>query len=245
MAVIHSVFWYLRFVVSLILLIPKMFKYKKLTTELPFDQYIDDVNYIVTKWASSHVKFSHAKFNVTGCENVPKDGSVLFVSNHQSDFDIAIFMCFIPRSKGYVAKVQLLQVPLLRTWMKYLGCIFLDRSDMRKSAKAINECIALLKNGYSMVIFPEGTRSKTGEMGEFKPGSFKLATKSKAPIVPVTIIGSRNIMEGNNYIIKPSEVTVIVHPAVYTDNLTKEEESALPNKIWNIINAPLKTEHRD
>lgn len=232
---IRSIYWYIRFALSLVFKIPAMLKYKNLSKKESPEQYIDAVNEIVKKWATAHVKRSGATFHITGCEHVPQDGPVLFVANHQSDFDIAVFMCFIPRSKGYVSKVQLLRVPLLRTWMMNLRCVFLDRDDMRKSAKAINECIAILKSGYPMVVFPEGTRSKTGETGEFKAGSFKLATKSKAPIVPVTIKGTRNIMEGNNYIIKPAEVTITVHPVVYTENLSKEEEAILPERIKAII----------
>src|SRR5699024_1808110 len=91
---------------------------------------------------------------------------------------------------GFIAKVELTKFPIVSQWMKEMKCIFMDRSDRRQSLQSIKEGINILKNGHSMVIFPEGTRSKSDAMGEFKAGSMTLATKSGVPIVPITISGS-------------------------------------------------------
>ena len=115
----------------------------------------------------------------------------------------------------------------------------MDRSSLKKSAAAIIEGVNILKNGYSLVIFPEGTRSKGGPMCEFKAGSFKLATKAKVPIVPVTINGSYKLMEANNNMIKPAEVDLYIHPMIETYNLTKEEEKQLHTVVENIIKSKL------
>ncbi len=161
---------------------------------------------------------------------------MLFVSNHQSDFDIAIFLAMLPEKKeGFVAKVELEKIPFLSAWMKRIHCIFLDRKDMKQSAKTILEGIKLLKSGHSMVVFPEGTRSKGEQIGEFKAGSFKLATKSKVPIVPVTIDGSYKIMEGSHYRICPAKVNVYVHKPIETVTIPKQEEGKLPEMVEKII----------
>ena len=116
---------------------------------------------------------------------------------------------------------------------------FMDRNDMKQSAQTIIDGIKQLKAGINMVIFPEGTRSKGAPVGEFKAGSFKLATKSKAPIVPVTIDGTYKVMEGNKNKIKPAEINLIIHEPIYTDKLTKEEIAELPEKVRSIIVADL------
>ncbi len=173
--------------------------------------------------------------NVYGKENIPKDRNVVFISNHQGDFDIAIFMALIPKEKGFVAKIELNKIPILRTWMKYIGCVFMDRKDLKQSLKTINKAIDFIKKGHSMVIFPEGTRSKCDKIGDFKPGSFKLAFKTNTPIVPVTIDGSYKLKEKNNGLIKPDTVNVYIHNPIFLENITNEEKESLPGKIKDII----------
>ena len=162
------------------------------------------------------------------------------MSNHQSFFDIPLLMSAIDVPKGFIAKKELESWPGISMWMKYIRCIFMDRENIRKSAESIVEGINTLKSGYSMVIFPEGTRSKGGPTHEFKSGSFKLATKSKVPIVPVTINGTYKLLEKNNYKIKAAEIEVIIHPIVDVKNLSKEELTALPQTIENTILSDLK-----
>ena len=115
----------------------------------------------------------------------------------------------------------------------------MDRGDIKQSAQIIIEGIKQLKNGINMVIFPEGTRSKTGELGEFKAGSFKLAIKSKRPLVPIMIDGTRNIMEANNYKIKAETVNLYIHKPIDTTELSKEDIAQLPEKVKAIINSEL------
>lgn len=236
---LRTIAWYTHFATSLIGTIPKLYKVKALDKKGKIDERNEYIHRTTSNWAMSQVKLSGAKVNIFGKENIPKNIPVLFVSNHQSNFDIALFMSYIDKSKGYVAKVEMNKVPLLRTWMKHMNCILMDRSSLRKSAEAIAEGIKLLKGGYSLVIFPEGTRSKSDKIGDFKAGSFKLATKSKVPIVPVTISGSYRLMEQNGNKIKPAEVNVYIHPMIETAGLTKEEADLLPSKVKGIIKSKL------
>lgn len=184
------------------------------------------------------IKLSDSTVNVHGLENIP-EGPVLFVSNHQSNMDIAIICGFIDKPKGFIAKKELKKLPLINKWITLAGSIYLDRENPRKSMEGILEGIKTLKNGHSLVVFPEGTRSRGDKMGEFKSGSFKLATKSKVPIVPLTIDGTYRVMEANKILIKPSNINFYVHKPIYTDKLSKEEITKLPETVEHIIRSKL------
>ena len=132
-----------------------------------------------------------------------------------------------------VAKKEIGNIPIVRGWMRLLRCVFLDRDNPRKAMEAMNQAMENLKKGYSVTIFPEGTRSKGSELdlGEFKAGAFRIATKTKSPIVPVAIHGSRDIMENNGGWMKPTHITIEILPSMSTAGLTREEIKQLPNQI--------------
>ena len=231
--------WYiLGYVGTLVAFIPKEKEAQKLLAE----GKIDEMNNIVclgTRTISQKlIKLSDSTVNVHGLENIP-EGPVLFVSNHQSNMDIAIICGFIDKPKGFIAKKELKKLPLINKWITLAGSIYLDRENPRKSMEGILEGIKTLKNGHSLVVFPEGTRSRGDKMGEFKSGSFKLATKSKVPIVPLTIDGTYWVMEANKILIKPSNINFYVHKPIYTDKLSKEEITKLPETVEHIIRSKL------
>ena len=123
------------------------------------------------------------KTTVIGKEKIPTDRPVLFVGNHRSMLDVVICLSVIPFPVGFISKIELEKIPLLRMQMRDINCLFLDRKDDRKALKVILRAIELVKGGQSMFIFPEGTRSK--EEGKFLPfhaGSFKIATKRLRPL---------------------------------------------------------------
>lgn len=231
--------WYiLGYVGTLVAFIPKEKEAQKLLAE----GKIDEMNNIVclgTRTISQKlIKLSDSTVNVHRLENIP-EGPVLFVSNHQSNMDIAIICGFIDKPKGFIAKKELKKLPLINKWITLAGSIYLDRENPRKSMEGILEGIKTLKNGHSLVVFPEGTRSRGDKMGEFKSGSFKLATKSKVPIVPLTIDGTYRVMEANKILIKPSNINFYVHKPIYTDKLSKEEIAKLPETVEHIIRSKL------
>lgn len=235
---IRTIRWYFKFVFLLIITSPAIKWTEHLLKKNKLKEFCEFTFKSTSNWAKNRIKDSGATVNVYGLENIP-DRNVVFISNHQGDFDIAIFMALIPKEKGFVAKMELKKVPILSTWMKYIGCVFMDRKDLRQSLNSINEAIDFVKKGHSMVIFPEGTRSKSDKMGSFKPGSFKLATKAKVPIVPVTIDGSYKLKERNKGMIKPDIVNVYVHKPIETENLTVEEKEKLPSMVKEIIQSKL------
>ena len=235
----RTIKWYLKFIFSLIIRATKIKKADKLLALGKEQEYNDFVLNLVSTWAKGRIKDSGATVNVHGLENLPKDKGILFVSNHQSNFDIILLLAHIPLPKGFIAKIELNKFPFINKWMTRINCLFMDRNDIKQSAKIIIEGINQLKSGINMVVFPEGTRSKTGKLGEFKSGSFKLAVKANKPIVPLTICGTMDIMEANNYVIKPSTVNLYIHPPIYTLELTKEEITTLPSKVKTIIEKDL------
>ena len=195
---------------------------------------------VAQQFAKSVFGFSGSTTEVIGLENIPKESAALFVSNHQGHLDYAVLLGYIDKPKGFIALHGAKNIPIVREWMMDIDCIFLDRDNIKQAMEAINRGVELLKSGWSMVIFPEGRRSKSNTMGPFKAGSFKLATKSKVPIIPVTLDGTYKIIEANNHFIVPSHVRVTIHPMIETANLKGEELKNLPARVHEIIASALK-----
>ena len=170
------------------------------------------LDWITRTWARQMVALAGGKVEVSGLENLPEHGGVLYVANHQGAFDIPLLTGFIPGVKGFVSKKENFRLPIVSVWMRLLGCIVIDRGDLRQSAAAIARGVRDLQAGRSLVIFPEGTRSKSDRLNRFKDGSFKLATRSGAAIVPLTIDGSYRLLEGNRNRIRPGLVRLRIHP---------------------------------
>jgi 1-acyl-sn-glycerol-3-phosphate acyltransferase len=218
---------------------PKLLFLRARKSKFSEEKYDELANGMARKFVLSQIKWSGSKFHITGMENVPQTGPVCYVANHQSFFDVGVFMGYLPYPKGFISKVELLKIPIIAQWMKELKCIFIDRDDIRKSAEAIMKGIELLKTCHSMVIFPEGTRSRGKAPQPLKGGSFKLPIRAKVPIVPVTIEGSYRACEGNNYWIKKADIYITVHPAIETAGLTQPEAQKIPEMVSNIVLSPL------
>ena len=185
------------------------------------------------KWAKFTLKIIGIDVSVSGVENVPNEPCV-FIGNHTSILDIPILMIAINKDLGFISKKEILDAPFLGYWLKAGKNVALDRSNPREGIKAINEGVENIKNGFSMVIFPEGTRSKTGEIGEFKKGSLKLATKSQCPIVPIYIEKASRCFEDERKF-KGAFIRVVIEKPVYTDKLNKEEEKSLAQELRSVI----------
>lgn len=237
---IRTIIWFIWFFLSLIISIPFLIRVKLLTKKGNIEKSNELTKKYITIWANSLLKLAGVKVNVHGIENLPKDRTVLFVGNHQGNFDIPIYICSIPTLFGFISKIEVEKIPLIIGWMNAMHCVFMDRSSVRKSSEAIIKGIKNLKAGHSIVIFPEGTRSKGDKMSEFKAGSFKLATKAKCPIVPITINGSYKIMEhGEGRWFKKGTVDFYIHPLVEVDGLSKEEQDQLPARVQAIVASKL------
>lgn len=170
------------------------------------------------------IKIAGVELTLIGEENIPQDQPVLYIGNHRSQFDILLTYTHCKGLTGFVAKSELEKIPLLRNWMRYLHCLFLDRTDIKKGLKTILTGIEKIKSGISICIFPEGTRSKDGKMLPFKEGSMKMATKTGCPIIPIAISNSAQIWEAHFPKMKPAHVVVEYGAPIYPKELSKEEQ---------------------
>jgi 1-acyl-sn-glycerol-3-phosphate acyltransferase len=184
---------------------------------------------ISSLWARWLCQFSGSPVEIIGLENILRDRAQIFVANHQSFFDIFALSGYLPVQIRWVAKASLFRIPFVGWSMKAAGYISVDRSNKKKAYQSFVATVEKVKQGYSVVIFPEGTRSEDGTIGPFKKGSHLLAVRAKAPMVPVTIIGTRNIIKKNSLVITPGPIRIVISPPVYTDspNNTKDGERIL------------------
>jgi 1-acyl-sn-glycerol-3-phosphate acyltransferase len=200
------------------------------------DDYLKKTSY---RWAQFTMKIIGIELDVQGRENIPKEQCV-FIGNHSSILDIIILLFTIDKKMGFIAKKEILKMPIIGYWLKKSKCVPLDRENPRAAIASINQAINNIKEGSSMVIFPEGTRNKEGKVGIFKKGSLKLATKSKVAIVPVSIDRASRAFEDTRQF-KPTKIKVVFGKPIETNNLSKEEETNLAENIRNIIVSNLGT----
>lgn len=171
------------------------------------------------------LRLAGVTYEVQGLENIPKDRAVLYVGNHRSYFDILIGYVTVPGLTGFVAKKEMLKIPLLSSWMFLVNCLFLDRVNIKEGLKTILEGIEKVKNGVSIWIFPEGTRNENEELSDlmvFHEGSLKIAEKSGCPVIPVAITGTAEIFEKHFPLVRPSHVVIRYGEPVYLKELPKE-----------------------
>lgn len=202
---------------------------------------------VIVCWAFRVVDFiAGIKLDVTGEENIPDDRAVLFVSNHRSIFDIIILYGYLGKRKkltGFVAKKETKNLPVIGWWMRLLHCRFLDRKDLRQGLKVILECVEEVKNGISIVIYPEGTRGKgedETELAPFKEGSLKIAVKSGAGIVPVAMSNTRAVFEEHLPWLKAADVKMIFGQPLEINDFSKDEQKHLGEIIRGRIAEMLK-----
>ena len=196
------------------------------------------IHFFSSKWANMVLKTTGSTIKIEGLEKIPNEKGLCFVGNHQSAIDILIVISVLPVTVGYIAKKQLLYYPFLNLWIVALRSAFIDRGNVKKALRSIEKGIEFIKKGNSMIIFPEGTRSKSDAMGIFKNGSLKLATRAGATIIPLTISGSWHAWE-ENLQISPADIMLTVHEAVPTKGISIEERKALGGRLSEIISSGL------
>ena len=179
-------------------------------------------------------------YEVTGEENIPEEGPFMIYSNHQSFADIPAILWLMKDHGqiGFVSKEEWRKYKVLYDAVTYTRSIFLSRDNPRDAIKAIGEAKELLGLGFNLAIFPEGTRSKGHQMGEFKPAAFKFAEKAKVPILPVTLDGGYHLFEETGSY-QPCHTKITVHPLVHIENLDKHEQKHVATEIEATIRSAL------
>ncbi|MBE6898844.1 MAG: 1-acyl-sn-glycerol-3-phosphate acyltransferase [Ruminococcaceae bacterium] len=232
---IRTVIWVVYFFAYLFFAQPMLWKVRKLRKEGKIEEHDRIVRTMVNNWALRLMKLAGATMEVTGKENIP-EGPVVFAANHQGYADIPLLLTQLDKPNPLIAKKELEKVPLLRDWMTELNCIFIDRDNARQAMDSLKKANELLSEGYSVCIFPEGTRSKGGEIKDFKGGTIRLATRAKVPIVPCCIEGTYNMLEANKgFKITPAKLQLHILPAIETADLSREEIKALDERLRSVI----------
>lgn len=186
-------------------------------------------------WGRSMCYLAFVRVEVVGQENYSKDESYIFIANHQSAYDIFVIYGWLVSRFKWIMKNTLRSIPLVGFACYRAGHIFIDRSNPMKAKQSIMEAERRLKRGALIVIFPEGSRSKTGEVGRFKKGAFKMAEDMRLPIVPISIKGAFEVMPSGSYYIKPRKITLTFHPAISTKDLQEDNMEHFMEKCRDIV----------
>ncbi len=191
------------------------------------------------------VFLSGARVTYIGREKIPQDEACVYIMNHRGLFDIPLSIALFPGLTGYIGKKEFAKVPLLSWWLKATKGYFIDRDNVREALKTILAGIDALKEGTSIAVFPEGTRGKgeETELLEFHEGTFKLATKSGAKIVPVAINGSRDLFDSHMPRLKAQRITVEVLDPVDPASLTGDEKKFPGRYVRSLIEETVRKNH--
>lgn len=192
-------------------------------------------------WAKTALGLSGTPVSVKGAEHIP-EGSCIFMSNHQSNFDILSLIAKLPRRIYWIAKKELFDIPVFGTSMRRAGYIPLDRSNGRNALKSMELAAKIIRNGKDVVMFPEGTRSPDRALLPFKRGGFMLAVRAGVPVVPVTINGSGLVNPSGKIELYSGSIEITVHPAIFipVDMKKSDAEEWLEKEVHNSIGSVLE-----
>jgi len=179
-----------------------------------FDRSGNKSHKVAALWSRLICKWNNIRVKIIGIENILTDRPQIFIANHQGYFDIFALSGYLPVQLRWISKASLFRVPFIGWAMSAAGYIPVERTNRKRSYQAFLNTIESVRKGNSIVIFPEGTRSSDGEIGPFKKGSQLLAQRSEVPMVPVTIIGTRNIIRKGSMLIHPGPVKIIISPKI-------------------------------
>ncbi len=193
-------------------------------------------------WGNTNLWAAGVKVNVTGLENINDRGPYIFVSNHQGWFDIFAAIGKLPFHFSWLVKMELFKIPVLGAAMSRAGYISIDRSDHRKAMSSLDRAAELIRQGTSVYIFPEGTRSADGVIRDFKKGWLVLAAKSQQPVVPISISGSYRILPKKSCTIHPGEIRFSIGNPIQTAGSESVNRDVLLEQIREAIRANLTFE---
>jgi 1-acyl-sn-glycerol-3-phosphate acyltransferase len=171
---------------------------------------------------------------VRGLDRLPRDRTFIFVSNHQSIYDIPVIFATLPYQLRIIAKESLGSFPFLGWHLRRNGHLLVDRRNPDR-AGILRRWRALVGEGLSLIIFPEGTRSADGRVGRFKPGSFLLAVEAQLPVVPLSIDGTRHVMRKGRLMTSPGHARLVVHEPIDTAGLAVSDARQLAERVRDVV----------
>ena len=186
-------------------------------------------------WGKSILMVSRIKVSVQGYSNIDPALPYIYMPNHQSNFDIPVLLGHLKVQFRWLAKIELFKIPIFGRAMRKAGYISIDRYNRESAIKSLKVAANKIKNGVSVLIFPEGTRSRDGDILPFKKGGFVLAIDSGVPIVPVVITGTRSIMTKGKFRVNAGQVNMVIHKPIDTSAYTRDTKIALMEDVRRVI----------
>jgi 1-acyl-sn-glycerol-3-phosphate acyltransferase len=206
----------------------------------PFDRRGKVGHYYAKLWGRVALLANGVKVRIERMGHLDEKVPYVFMSNHQGSYDIFALLGHLPYQFKWLAKKELFSIPFFGWTMAAVGYISIDRGGTRDTVAAMNEAAQKIRDGMSVVIFPEGSRSPDGSIQSFKKGGFTLAIKSKVPIVPVTISGSRDIMPKDRLTATSGEIRILVGNPIETENCALKDRESLMKKVRETISRNFK-----
>lgn len=185
------------------------------------------------------LKLAGIRLVTRGLENIEAGRNYLFLANHQSYCDPPAIIASLPLNARLILKKELRKLPLLGLIMEMGGFVFIDRKDRAQSIEGMKQAVHQLQMGQSFMIYPEGTRTRTGRLGPFKKGPFIMAIESGTPIIPISVRGSYEIMPPHRFEIRAGTIEVTLHPPLSTAGLSASDREALTERVRHIIASDL------
>jgi 1-acyl-sn-glycerol-3-phosphate acyltransferase len=195
----------------------------------------NSVHIIARIWARSILTVSQVPVRVNGLSNIEPGKSYIYMANHQSNFDIPVLLGYLPVQFRWLAKAELFKIPVFGRAMLGAGYVKIDRFNQESAFKSIEEAAQRMKNGVSVMIFPEGTRSRDGSIRPFKKGGFVMAVDSGVPIVPVILKGTRSIMAKSSLRINRGAVDLQIAKPIESAGFSRETKDGLMDKVRTVI----------
>jgi 1-acyl-sn-glycerol-3-phosphate acyltransferase len=196
----------------------------------------DEIEAIAQTWSQRFLDVPPIELTVEGAENAEPGKRYIVVSNHLSNFDIPVTVRAMPMPTRFLSKNEVSRIPLFGLAVQNAGVVMIDREATRSRHEALNEAVAKsIHKGYSILLFAEGTRSRTGEMGDFHRGAARIALTTGLDILPIVIFGTYDVNPPGSPVIYPGEVTVRILPPISLDGLAKSETKAITDDVRELI----------
>ncbi|MCP4309432.1 MAG: 1-acyl-sn-glycerol-3-phosphate acyltransferase [bacterium] len=192
--------------------------------------------FVIQLWSRAFLLVPPMSYDVSGVGNVAPDTQYFFLANHLSNFDVPLLFRAIPTPIRYLAKKELYKIPVFAQALHVAGIIKIDRGAGVKSYAAINEGVAKAKeNGYSLIVFAEGTRSRDGDLHPFKKGAFRMAISTGLPVVPVTVNGTWDVWPPGSKLFYRGHASVVIHEPIETADLNTDDINMLRKRVYEVI----------
>jgi 1-acyl-sn-glycerol-3-phosphate acyltransferase len=193
-------------------------------------------HYCMRRWSRDNLWLSRVRVEIEGLEHIDGSRPQLLVANHSGLHDILSLSACLPIQFRWIAKKSLFRVPFMGWHMRRSGYIPIDRGNPREAAKSIKEAAGIIQGGVNAIAFPEGTRSRTGELGKFHSGAFSLALRTGAPLVPVTLDGSYRVIVPKSLQVNPGvTVRIKIDPPIDLSTYAKGEKHRLMEDVFQIM----------